>query len=410
MSETARRRIVTPGYLRIGLRGSPVGWADPTGTVDLDRRRTTIGWWLAADDRWHDPRSAPSIRQRRLDGTPVVETKLAVPGGDVVQTIYCVADNGGLLVAHYENRSPAAVVVAVPTDGVVTTASTSGTPPRGIELPESVRAFPLAHGGTLTFAWSLERSRRRRDLNVDLARLATADQVVRGWVNACERASRIPDAAERLTTGRCAMLMAAPHDVDDMLQRNPALGILAVAERVRMGDPGGPWVEPIADAVRRLVKRPTASSWTSRAVSLAAYVLAGAHEPLAAGDTLDLWRALADAPRALPTPSGERTDTLEAEIVAVAASEDRLARPIAPDVLHLLPDGVAPWRGSNIEAHGLHAGAHHRVSFALRWHGANAALLWEVDGPAGMRLAAPTVDRAFSTTDARGETLLRVAE
>lgn len=388
----------------------PAGWVDAAGTVELDGRKTSIGWWLAADDRWHDPRSAPSIRQRRLDGTPVIETKLAVPGGDVVQTTYCVADNGGLLVVHYENRSPAAVVVAVPTDGVVTTASTSGTRPQGIDLPESVRAFPLAHGGDLRFAWPIEPSRRRSDRHIECARLASSDQVVRGWISACERASRIPDVAERLATGRCTILMAAPRDVDDVLERDPALGILAVAERVRMGDPGVPWVEPVADAVRRLARRPTKSSWTSRAVSLSAYVLAEANEARAASDVLDLWRTLADAPRPRSTPVDAPSEDLEAEILAVATIEDRLVRAIGPDVLHLLPDGATPWRGSNIEAHALHAGARHHLSFAIRWHGENAALLWEVSGPPGMRLAAPEVDRAFSTTDARGETLLRVAK
>ena len=414
MSDAGRGEVVTPSHHRIGLHGVPVGRVDRTGTVELEGRRARIGWWVAADDRWHDPRTAPSIRQRRLDGAPVVETKLAVPGGDVIQTSYCVADHDGLLVVRYENTSPAAVAVAVPTIGAVTTAATPGTPPQGIELPGTVRAFPLAHGGSLTFAWSLRRARWWRRSPIDTGRLAPADQVIRGWINACERASRIPDAADRLTSGRCTVLMAAPRELDDLLGRDPAVGVVAVAERVRMGDPGGPWVEQVADAVRRLAKRPSESSWTSRAVSLAAFVLAGAHETRAVDDVLDIWRTLPDAPRTTPTsldgPSDLRgqSDELQAAVVGLAAVEDRLARPVGPDALHLLSDGVTPWLGSNVEAHGLHAGPHHRVSFALRWHGENAALLWEVDGPPGMRLAAPTVDRSFSTSDAQGETLLRV--
>lgn len=400
---------MTPSHRRIGLHGVPAGCVDRTGTVELEGRRAAIGWWVAADDRWHDPRTAPSIRQRWLDGTPVVETKLAVPGGDVVQTSYCVADHDGLLVVRYDNTSPAAVVVAVPTLGAVTTAATSGTPPQGIELPTDVRAFPLAHGASLTFVWSLRRARWWRRSPIDTGRLAPADQVVRGWINACERASRIPNAADPLTSGRCAVLMATPRELDDLLGRDPAVGVVAVAERVRMGDPGGPWVEQVADAVRRLVKHPSESSWTSRAVSLAAFVLAGAHETRAVGDVLDLWRRLPDASRTTPTSLPRPSDELQAAVVGLAAIEDRLARPVGPDALQLLPDGVTQWLGSNVEAHGLHAGPHHRVSFALRWHGENAALLWEVDGPPGMRIAAPAVDRSFSTSDAQGETLLRVA-
>jgi len=45
----------------------------------------------------------------------------------------------------------------------------------------------------------------------------------------------------------------------------------------------------------------------------------------------------------------------------------------------------------------------------LRWHGENVALLWEVDGPPGLHLSAPTVDASFSTVSAQGEALLRVA-
>ncbi|NBO33596.1 MAG: hypothetical protein EBV02_04400 [Actinobacteria bacterium] len=72
---------------RIGLRGgTAIAHVDAAGFVTRDGRRATeLGWWVAADDRWHDPREEPSGRQRLIDGTPVVETKIAVPGGDVVQ-------------------------------------------------------------------------------------------------------------------------------------------------------------------------------------------------------------------------------------------------------------------------------------------------------------------------------------
>lgn len=400
---------MTTGRIRIGLHGAPAGWVDSAGGIELAGRRAPIDWWLAADDRWHDPRLAPSIRQRCVDGTPVVETKLAVVGGDVVQTVYCVADHGGLVVARYENRSPSAVVVAVPGDGVGTTAATSGTRPRGIDLPAAVQAFPLSHGGSVAFAWSFARTRWRRQPTVDVAQLPAADQVARGWSSACERASRIPDAAARLTASRCRILMSAPREFDELLGVDPALGIVAVAERVRMGDPGGQWVEQIADAVRRLARRPADSVWTTRALSLAAYVLSQADEPRASLDVVDVWRTVSGAVHPPSRSDVQPGDSLASAAIGVAATEDRLARPIDPDRLHLFPDGATPWLGSNLEAHGVHAGPHHRVSFAIRWHGENAALLWEIDGPPGLRLLAPTVDPGFSTGDAHGETLLRMS-
>ena len=45
-----------------------------------------------------------------------------------------------------------------------------------------------------------------------------------------------------------------------------------------------------------------------------------------------------------------------------------------------------------------------RVSYAVRWHGARPALLWECERP--IRLRAPGLDPGWSTTEARGETLL----
>jgi hypothetical protein len=215
------------------------------------------------------------------------------------------------------------------------------------------------------------------------------------------------------------LLLAEPRDLDELLRRDPALGILAIGERVRMGDPAHPWVEQSADAVRRVAMQPAASVWSSRAFPLAAYVLTQAGEHEAARDVTDLWRrtVIVEPPVAIaPQPGTEAssTDDVIAALVdaTIAASriEDRLVRAVDPDVVHLLPDGVTPWLGNNIEAHGVQAGAQHRLSFAIRWHGKNAAALWELEGPPGLRLQAPRVDARFSTSDAQGEALLEVRQ
>jgi hypothetical protein len=46
------------------------------------------------------------------------------------------------------------------------------------------------------------------------------------------------------------------------------------------------------------------------------------------------------------------------------------------------------------------------ISYAVRWHGEKPALLWEIDGPVGTKVAASAIDRTFSSTEMRGETLL----
>ena len=46
------------------------------------------------------------------------------------------------------------------------------------------------------------------------------------------------------------------------------------------------------------------------------------------------------------------------------------------------------------------------LSFALRWHGARPAILWEVEGDRPFTLTCSSIDPSWSTTERRGETLL----
>jgi len=395
---------------RIGLRGAPCGVVDAAGVAQLDTRKESFAWWIAASDRWHDPRRSASVRQRRIDGVPVVETKLAVPGGDVVQRVYAVADQGGALVHEFENRSPSAVVVAVPASDVSTTAANAGTVPQGADLGGDVRAFPLAHASTVRFAWPLARPRWRPGRSLDVAGLAACDAVVRGWVQACERASRVSAAGSELIASRCTTLLAASREVDALLHDDAACGVLAIAERVRMGDAVAAWVDVLADAVSRVARRPSDSPWSWRALSMAASLFTLAHEDEAASDTEAAWQRCVDTGAQLGAAMGVASTELARAVAHAAAVEDRIARPKSPLATQLFSDALVDLRGTNFEAHGVHAGPHHRLSLAVRWHGENAALLWEVGGPPGLQLTAPAVDAAFRTSAAQGEALLRRAK
>jgi hypothetical protein len=71
----------------------------------------------------------------------------------------------------------------------------------------------------------------------------------------------------------------------------------------------------------------------------------------------------------------------------------------------LVPDG---WYGRGWEVHDAPT-AVGQVSYAVRWHGDRAALLWEVTphpGVGEIRLTAPGIDPSWSTTERRGEALL----
>jgi hypothetical protein len=71
--------------------------------------------------------------------------------------------------------------------------------------------------------------------------------------------------------------------------------------------------------------------------------------------------------------------------------------------IELLPGFRADWLGEHLAVHDapLRRG---RLSFALRWHGARPALLW--DAPAGTVLRMPAIDPAWTSTSAAGEALL----
>ena len=91
----------------------------------------------------------------------------------------------------------------------------------------------------------------------------------------------------------------------------------------------------------------------------------------------------------------------------IAWIESQLVAQRHDDVIEICPRGIdASWLGTNFECHKLVASPEHLISFAVRWHGEKPALLWEIDGPIGARVAASAVDQTFSSTEMRGETLL----
>ena len=94
-----------------------------------------------------------------------------------------------------------------------------------------------------------------------------------------------------------------------------------------------------------------------------------------------------------------------AELRALAGAA---VRP-STDGLDLLPVVPDAWLGRPVEVHGL-ATPVGRLGFAVRWHGARPALLWELDrhgaGSDDVALRVPGLDPGFSTTSSSGEVLL----
>ena len=93
---------------------------DPRGLVTPWFDGWSLDWWVGADDRWHLPSREVNVRQRLVADTPVVETAMRVPGGDIVERVYAVRRSstegaGELVVAEIENagKVPVALALAV---------------------------------------------------------------------------------------------------------------------------------------------------------------------------------------------------------------------------------------------------------------------------------------------------------
>lgn len=95
----------------------------------------------------------------------------------------------------------------------------------------------------------------------------------------------------------------------------------------------------------------------------------------------------------------------------VIAARSLIVDDAGPDLV-LLPGFAPSWRGGSAEAHKVPT-RHGVVSFAVRWHGARPAMLWDVaphpsrtERDLPVRICCPALDPAWSTIEARGETLL----
>ena len=79
--------------------------------------------------------------------------------------------------------------------------------------------------------------------------------------------------------------------------------------------------------------------------------------------------------------------------------------------LVLCPGVPAAWYGQGWEVHDLPT-AVGKLRFAVRWHGERPALLWDLDryDDTAVPFTAPTLDPAWTTTEARGEALLAPVE
>lgn len=364
------------------------------GSIEPWDGSAPLDWLVAADDRWHDPRTDTGVRHRRVDGTAVFETKVRIPGGDAVQRVWSVADRGGFTLVELTNDSSLPLAVAFTRPDVVASRPPANVGIEGIAAPAGSVLLPVGHRSTVVVGLPHSPGRSPDVAPTLPTGLPSPDAVTRGWIARTDAASRLelPEAAlaEAVRAARCEALLCGPADVAG----DPERFLLAAAELVRMGEWDAAMVVGVVDDVALAVERVISGSAPLRGCALGAagVVLAAAGERRAV-------RQLQRFMSACRTDGG-RPAGMNDPIEMIAGVERRIAAGST-----LFPDGIPPaWFGASIEAHGLVAGPSSRLSLAVRWHGANPAVLWEVVGDP-LTLTSPAVVGGWSTSDASGETL-----
>ncbi|MFA5884493.1 MAG: hypothetical protein WDA60_11625 [Acidimicrobiia bacterium] len=377
--------------------GAPAS-VDAVGTITPADAAWTCEWWIGGDDRWHVPANEVAVRQHRVKDVAVVETVMRVPGGDAVQRVYAVAETGHPLVIEVENQSPAPFVLAfalrgpgsVIADGTrvmidkVFVLSTLRAPSRWARSVGSPVLIPVTTGRALTgrFPGARDRSARlevaflhpvahrttfravltrgKEVPRFDVRALPDAAGVARGWSRVLERGMQVqlPDRPleARIRAARTEVLLRGQ-------SRNPGPVVAAALEDWGFdAEAETAWRHLGARERRRAATRPEPASWDDAA-------------------------AIAD----------------DAEfLLAVRRLLVHDARDVSSPVA-LCAEFPTAWRGQPVEVRDAPV-AGGVLSYAVRWHGARPALLW--DAPAGTAVRIPGLDPDWTSGPASGEALL----
>jgi hypothetical protein len=383
------------------LGGTRDATVDGSGVVSPRASGWQLDWWVGAEDRWHLPAREAAVRQQLVDGMPVVQTSMRVPGGDAVQRVYGapVSDVGEVAVVEITNDSAAPFVAAL----VV----------RGAAALDLDGATVHADGRSAVRA---SRPPSRWAASAD----GTTEEIVVGGAATDGPFPHRQDRGARLVG---AFLYPVAH-------RTTLRAIVSLGTKgIGAAEPGA---LPDASAVARgwqvqldrglRVVLPDERLQRAVESARAATVLAGQAwrvEPEVAA-VLEDWGLDPEAAVAWSRLTGRARRKLRRRAPARATWSEVLARVATPDArlltrvravllqerdsgVSLLDDWPREWIGQPIDVRDAPT-RRGVVSCSVRWHGDRPALLWE--GPEGTTFTAPGLDPGWSSTDARGEALL----
>ncbi len=317
---------------------------DADGTVHHGPLR--FHWRVRSGNEWLVPgRDAPT-RQSRPHAAPTVHTAVRIPGGDAISRVYAVGDgDAATVVIEVENASPEAIAVGF----VVDAPGEVAVDDYGARVDGTrVLAFARRPGAVETDNGLVfpvpHRTKVRIALTsrsgVEVRALADFEAVARSWDRILDRGLRTE----------------LPQPLQSEVDAARADLLLAA---------------PSADAFAAL------EAW-------------GFDE-----DAVEMWAHLTT--RARRSAKRAMYGGVLGDVRAALVRED------GARAIDLLPGFRPAWLGQPLAAHDvpLRAGP---CSFALRWHGARPALLWDV--PVGLTVRSCALDAQWASTEPVGETLL----
>ena len=439
--------------LLIGDLEGPVGRIDGKGTIAVADGSWRLEWGAKSGTEWRIASTQTAVRQDRVDDTPVFETWMRVPGGDIIQRVGVVNDGDGrALVIEYENASPDAVVVT--TAGIADAAMTTddngvaidgvpwirpgrvGAATVGADIWAAVAAGPTGtdadgHGGAAVLTPVPHRQRVSVVVSIDgeiPGREVTPEAIASGWrtVTADALDVEVPDVQLSSAWRRviCDLVLAA--GTDDPVEAGEAAwwldlaGLHREADRgraavIRAADRGALDAEGAAVGLRALASRDLRTGEASDLAEVAGPLAALAGEQLDQATARLVARAT--APNA-PDVSADASALAERLAIAdrqpsspVAAGAARVLGHLFDDAdvtgrLSMLPEVPESWKGQSIDVRRMVTGLG-SLSFSVRWHGDRPAVLWDRSGgPDDAVLGCPGLDPSWSTSERDGEALL----
>jgi hypothetical protein len=205
-----------------------------------------------------------------------------------------------------------------------------------------------------------------------------------------------------------------------------ANAVVAIADHVRFsgdavaGEAMAPVVAGGLEFIQRNVKRCDVGPWTS-VFRCGASMLERADEPRAAAAAMKEWVRLGShwpvpIPALPPLPAvSAGADLLPSDPMRLAAEAvttiDGIVGIGSDDVIDILPAFPKEWLGQSLDVRNVATPAG-SLSFAIRWHGARPALLWEVAPGHVVTASEPvlvssTLDPVWSGRGRTGEALLQ---